>query len=102
LTMGNTPVRGVGGWSELARKIRLGLDYLRFLEPAYANTPHLGDRARERAPAGVVRAMSGALGRSPFARGTLRAILRGLERGLPLDSELKRYIAARNPDAVLI
>jgi hypothetical protein len=102
LSMGNAPGRGVDGWSELARKIRLGLDYLRFLEPAYANTPHLGDRARERAPQGVVRAMSGALGRSPSARGLLRGVLRGLERGLPIDGDLKRYIAERNPDAVLI
>ena len=50
ISMDNAPGRGVDGWSELARKIRLGLDYLRFLEPAYASTPHLGDRARERAP----------------------------------------------------
>ena len=69
LSMGNAPSRGVDGWSELARKIRLGLDYLRFLEPAYANTPHLGDRARERAPSGVTRLMDGALGRSPAVRG---------------------------------
>lgn len=102
LTMGNAPGREVGGWSELARKIRLGLDYLRFLEPAYAETPHLGDRARERAPQIIVRLMEGPLGRSPRGRRAMRAVLSGLERGLPIDRALRDYIAARAPDAVLI
>jgi len=102
LSMGNAPGRGVDGWSELARKIRLGLDYLRFLEPAYANTPHLGDRARERAPSGVTRLLDGALGRSPLVRGLMRSVMRGLERGLPVPRDLRDYIAAQRPDAVLI
>ena len=50
LSMAQSPVRGVGAWSELARRLRLSLDYLRYLDPQYADTPHLGDRARERAP----------------------------------------------------
>jgi hypothetical protein len=102
LTMGNAPVRGVDGWSELARKVRLGLDYLRFLEPAYADTPHLGDRARERAPVGLVRLADSAIGRAPAGRTLLRGVMRALERGLPLDRELTSYIAAQQPDAVLI
>jgi len=102
LSMGNAPGRGADGWSELARKIRLGLDYLRFLEPAYADTPHLGDRARDRAPQLLVALADGRLGRSPRGRHWLGAVMRGLERGLPLDRELTRYIAAQQPDAVLI
>jgi len=102
LTMGNTPVRGVGGWSELARKIRLGLDYLRFLEPAYADTPHLGDRARERAPRALVAIAGGPVGRSVTGRRLLRACLRAVERGLPLDRSLMRFIEEQQPDVVLI
>jgi hypothetical protein len=102
LTMGNAPVRGVDGWSELARKIRLGLDYLRFLEPAYADTPHLGDRARERAPRLLVRIADGPIGRTAGNRRLLGAVLRAVERGLPLDRELMQYIEAQHPDAVLI
>jgi hypothetical protein len=102
LSMGNVPGRGVDGWSELARKIRLGLDYLRFLEPAYAETPHLGDRSRDRAPVGVVRLLDGPLGRSPAGRRLTGAVLRGLERGLPIHREVRDYIAEQAPDAVLI
>ena len=46
LSMGNAPGRALGAWSELARRIRHSLDYLRFLEPRYASTPHLAARAR--------------------------------------------------------
>jgi hypothetical protein len=102
IVMSNAPGRGVDGWSELARKIRLGLDYLRFLEPAYAKTPHLGDRARDRAPAGIVKLVSGPIGRSPFLRGVVGGVLRGLERGLPIDGDLKDFISAQQPDVVLI
>ena len=102
MSMGNAPVRGVDGWSELARKIRLGLDYLRFLEPAYASTPHLGDRARERAPQILVRIADGPLGRTPRGRRLIGGVMRALERGLPVDRELRDYIAAQAPDAVLI
>ena len=101
LSMGNAPGR-VDGWSELARKIRLGLDYLRFLEPAYAATPHLGDRSRERTPGALVWILDGFVGRSALGRRMAGAILRGLERGLPLDRQLRDYIAEHAPDAVLI
>ena len=50
LSMSNAPGRGLTAWTELARRIRHGLDYLRFLEPRYATKPHLTTRAKERAP----------------------------------------------------
>lgn len=102
LSMGSAPGRAPDGWSELARKIRLGLDYLRFLEPAYADTPHLGDRARERAPQAIVTFSSWPGLRSPRGRVLLAGMLSMLERGLPRNRELERYIAAQAPDLVLI
>src|SRR5687768_15457829 len=63
VTVGPSPNRAAGAWSDLARKIRLGLDYLRFLEPRYASTPHFENRARERAPRSIVRLASS----GPFA-----------------------------------
>ena len=41
--------RGSVRWNPLD-EIRLGTDYLRFLDPAYDSTPHLRARARERLP----------------------------------------------------
>ena len=51
----DAPGRHSGAWAELARRFRLGLDYLRFLDPRYTDTPHLRRRAEERAPRLVVR-----------------------------------------------
>lgn len=102
LSMGNAPGRAVDAWSELGRKIRLGLDYLRFLEPAYAATPHLGDRARERAPQAIVGMTQWPGLRAPRGLRLLASALRTLERGLPRDRALERYIAGHAPDAVLI
>jgi hypothetical protein len=96
------PGRHAGAWAELARRLRLGLDYLRFLDPKYANSPHLRRRARERAPAFIVwlaeSPLVGALGGSAG----LGRILRTLERGLPVASEIEGFIRAERPDALLV
>ena len=54
ITLGTTPGRASGAWSEFARRLRLGIDYLRYLDPRYADTPHLTRRARDRAPRSIV------------------------------------------------
>ena len=99
ITLGTTPGRAPGAWSEFARRLRLGIDYLRYLDPRYADTPHLRTRARDRAPRSVVviaeRLRPG--GRDAFAR-----LLRTLERGIPASPDLERYIAAQHPDVVLV
>lgn len=102
VTVGWTPGRESGAWHELARKVRLGLGYLRFLEPRYAATPHLCTRARERAPMGIVTLASLPLLRSRFGRRVLTAILRAFERGIPRSPELDAFIRNHNPDLVLI
>jgi hypothetical protein len=102
LSMGNAPGRALGAWSELARRIRHALDYLRFLEPRYAVTPHLAGRARERAPRLVVAMLSWPMFRTPAGRERLARALRALERALPAVPALERYVASHSPDAVLI
>ena len=36
VTLADVPNRHAGAWSELARRLRLGIDYFRFLDPRYA------------------------------------------------------------------
>jgi hypothetical protein len=91
------PGRHAGAWSELARQIRLGLDYLRFLDSRYADAPHLRRRARDRAPQLIVRLAEGSLGPVPVAR-----VLRWLERGLPGANQSEQFLRAERPDVVLI
>src|SRR5688500_17153014 len=102
VTVGWTPARESGAWFELARKLRLGLDYLRFLDPRYAATPHLRTRARERAPRPIVALTALPVLGGPVGRRVLGGLLRGMERGIPRSRELDDYIRAQQPDLVLI
>jgi len=96
------PGRHAGAWSELARRLRLGLDYLRFLEPRYASTPHLRRRGRDRAPRFLVRLAESGLstvcgGSAGIARG-----LAWLERGLPNAPASEAFIRDAAPDVLLL
>ncbi len=102
VTVGWTPARESGAWYELARKLRLGLDYLRFLSPGYASAHHLRTRARGRAPMTVVAFAALPLLRTRHGLQFLAAILRGFERGIPRSAELDAFIRGQDPDLVLI
>jgi len=98
----DAPGRNAGAWTELARRLRLGLDYLRFLDGRYANTPHLAQRSRDRAPRGIVRLVESATGVPRDSRHTVDWVLRWLERGLPVARESEAFLRAQAPDVVLI
>jgi hypothetical protein len=102
LSMSEAPGRALGAWAELARRIRHALDYLRFLEPRYAGTPHLAERARERAPQFVLTLLGLAAFKGDEGRRRLAGILRAAERGLPRNRDLEAFVSAQRPDAVLI
>ena len=99
ITLGTTPGRAPGAWVEFARRLRLGVDYLRYLDPRYADTPHLIRRARDRAPRSIVALAERG---GPKAAVILGQILRTLERGIPVSADLERYIGEQAPDVVII
>jgi hypothetical protein len=82
-------------WFAAARKLRLGLDYVRVLDARYAPYPKLRARSRERAPR-IVR-WAGELA----PRRTLSA-LKGIERLLPPSAALLRVLRAQAPDVVVL
>ncbi len=102
ITIGWTPGREQGAWLELAKTLRLGLDYLRFLDPRYADTPHLRNRAAGRAP----RALRGVLRLPVFrgerGRGVVARTLGWLERGIPRSRTLDAFIHEQHADVVMI
>jgi hypothetical protein len=102
LTFGWTKGRTPGAWVEVTRRVRLALDYLRFVDPLYDDTPHLRARARERAPRMLLRLQRlPALGGVAGAR-RLERWLRFLERAIPSSRPLETFLQAQQPDAVLI
>ena len=98
----DAPGRSAGAWNELAKRLRMGLDYLRFLDGRYASAPHLARRSRDRAPRGVVRLVESASGAPRDSRHTVDRVLRWLERGLPVARESEAFLRAQAPDVVLI
>ena len=102
VTTCDAPGRYTGAWAEVARQLRLGLDYLRFLEPRYAETPHLRQRARERAPRLVARLAESPLGVLVGGRRGLTSLLSAAERGLPISAAMRQFLLEQQPDVVLI
>lgn len=101
VTAGWAPERA-DGWYRLATKLRLTLDYLRYLEPAYESTPRLRARAEERVPMLLLRALGLPVVRGAAARRRVARLLAGWERAIPCDPGIRRYIDEQRPDAVLI
>ncbi len=101
LSMGEAPAVA-GPWFDLGRRLRLSLDYLRYLEPRYEHTIQLRARAAQRTPAVVVRLLEMPGLRTPFGRGLVARVLRAFERALPRSASVDAFIAAQRPDMVLV
>lgn len=102
VTVGWTPGRQSGAWAGLGRKLRLGIDYLRFLDPRYDSTPRLRGRSEERTPK-VVRWLAKLPGlRTPGGTRALAWVLRQFEEAVPRSRELEAFYREQAPDVVLI
>ena len=81
-------------------KLRLGTDYVRYLDPAFAESPYLRRRLDSHLPKGL-----GFLTRAPgnlrVARPALRALL-ALEHLVPSDAGVERAISAHEPAALVV
>jgi hypothetical protein len=110
LTFGSLPnrgsagwVRGREGWNRLARRLRLDSDYLRYLEPRYADAPALRARAEINAHpltrrfARVARRLAG-----PVGVRALRKTLAAVERCLDPPPHIERFVRDQQPDVLLV
>lgn len=89
-------------WADLRVMIRLSLDHLRFLEPAYAEAPMLGERARRRTPAFIVTLTGWPVLRTRPGRRLMAWVLKRLERAIPADPHLASCIASHEADVILV
>jgi hypothetical protein len=109
LTFGGLPTYGSPGWTRaaigwdiLAKRLRLDADYLRYLEPSYAEAPALRARAEVHAHPRVRRAarLAGRLG--PGAVRTVRRTIELVERCLDPPPHVERFLADFEPDVVVV
>jgi hypothetical protein len=102
VTVGWTPGRQSGAWADLGRKLRLGIDYLRFLDPRYDMAPRLRGRSEERTPQTVRWLAQLPMFRGAAGRRSLGWILRQAEQAVPRSRELDAFYRVQAPDVVLI
>jgi hypothetical protein len=98
ITWGFSPSLEDELYFDAARKLRLGLDYARVLQPLYLSAPKLRTRARERAPR-IARWLT----RTPLVgpAGAVRT-LKHVERMLPVSPATLEYLRAAAPDVVVL
>jgi hypothetical protein len=89
-------------WAELRTKARLGLDCLRYLEPAYRTTPRLWLRAAERTPRLLLWFLNLPGARTGAVRRSVAAGLRDLESAIPEIPAVEQYLRAEQPDLVML
>ncbi len=84
-----------------ARYLRLGQDYLRYLDPVYAQAGKLRARAEEPVPTPLRRVL-GAVGGFSMGRAAATRLLGGLDSLIPVPDYLIEFLRERNPDLVLV
>jgi hypothetical protein len=84
-------------WLPVATRWRLGLDYLRYREPAFEHAVALRERARSRAP----RLLRLAAERTPLG-GLAGRALHALEAAVPIPEQVYDLIRAHSPDVVIV
>ena len=89
-------------WFELSKTIRIWADYLRYLDPHYAEAPTLRSRAEERVPPRLVRLSQRPAYQHAEGRARLLAWLRTVERAMPTVDEIRIQLRAYRPDVVLL
>jgi hypothetical protein len=102
VTCGYAPSRADDDWSWAATRLRLGLDYLRYLHPLFDDAPKLRERARERTPGLFVTLADAVRRRARWLRRPVAATVRMLERAVPEDPAIRAFIQSQQPDVVLL
>ena len=102
ITTGMVPERRADTWSGVSRRLRLGLDYLRFLDPWYDDAPLRRVRARERTPQVLIALASPPVVGGERWRRWYGGLLHGLDAAVPPPDSIVTFMAAQKPDAVLV
>lgn len=102
ITSGMVPSRRPDTWSGVARRLRLGLDYLRYLDPFYDAAPLRRVRARNRTPRLLAAFANPPLVGGPRWRRVYGRCLHAVDAAVPPPASVVDYVAAQAPDVVLI
>jgi hypothetical protein len=89
-------------WSAVSSRVREGLNYLRYLAPAFADAPKLRERGRTQAPGPLVWLSEQPVVRSRAGIGALSHALRRIECAIPYRREVGAAFDRIKPDVLLV
>ena len=95
------PVRD-DAWGQVARELRVGVDYLRYLAPEYRHAPKLVERATRDVPRQLLRRARHGPFRTAPGRALLSGAMRVLLRAIPCDPRIDAFLDARRPDVLVV
>jgi hypothetical protein len=102
ITCGFVPERRSDTWSGVARRLRLGLDYLRYLDPFYDAAPLRRERARLRTPRLLTALAQPPLLRGRWWRRAYGRWIHALDQAVPPPEAVVDYVRQQAPDAIVI
>ena len=89
-------------WYAFSTAVREGLNYWRYLSPAFDDAPKLRERGRTQAPAAVVRLSDLPLLRTRAGIAALTSVFRRLERAIPVRDDVRVVFDRWKPDVLLV
>jgi len=89
-------------WYAFSTAVREGLNYWRYLSPAFDDAPKLRERGRTQAPPPVVRLSDLPVLRSRAGMAALTAVFRRFERAIPVRDGVRAVFEQFKPDVVLV
>jgi hypothetical protein len=102
ITYGEAPDRTSDRRSDLARRIRFGLDYLRYLDRFYDEAPLRRVRARERTPLALIRFTDPRIIGGTVWRRLAGRCLHALDLAIEPSASVFEYVRSQAPDVLLV
>ncbi|MEQ1896009.1 MAG: putative sugar O-methyltransferase [Vicinamibacterales bacterium] len=99
--LGVVPARG-DRWSALARGLRGTFDFVRYLHPDYRDAPALRDRMKRKVLPRPLRWLDRLPPLSPGLLAGVYALLRRLERAVPVSGTIVTFLRQQRPDVVVV
>jgi hypothetical protein len=102
ITHGRVPEPIVDTWSLVSQRLRLGFDYLRYLDPFYDTATLRRERARNRTPRLLIALADPPLLRGERWRRLVGGFLHALDRAVPPPPVIVDFVRSVQPDLVMI
>ena len=99
--LGVVPPRG-DRWAALAKGLRGTFDFVRYLHPDYRDTPALRDRMKRKVLPRPLRWLDRLPQLPPYLLAGVYALLRQLERAVPVSSAVVTFLREQKPDVVVV